>query len=160
MTIRKTSGEGHGPACTAVRAVHADDTEQLRASVARLLGSAGITVVAGCSDGAELLSLVERHAPDVAIIDLRMPPTFTDEGLRAAGAIRARWPAVGVVLLTQYADVGIARLLLAASGPGGCGYLLKERIADTATFVQHLRCVAAGGTAFDPAVLPPSGPPD
>jgi DNA-binding NarL/FixJ family response regulator len=159
MTTRDTSGGGHGPASTAVRAVHADDTEQLRASVARLLEPAGITVVAGCSNGAELLLLVERHAPDVAIVDLRMPPTFTDEGLRAAATIRARWPAVGLVLLTQYADVGVARLL-AALGPYGCGYLLKEGIADTAAFVQDLRRVATGGSVFDPAVLPQSGPPD
>lgn len=174
MTNRHTRGGGRlvpprptthcsvdpsGPAPTPLRAVHADDVESLRTSVARLLAAAGITVVAGCSNGAELISLVEQHAPDVAIVDLRMPPTFTDEGLRAAAEIRARWPAVGIVLLTQYADVGLARLL-AVLGPRGCGYVLKEGIASTGTFVEVLRRVAAGGSAFDPAVLPPSRPPD
>ena len=149
---------GPQPAPFPLRAVHADDAEELRTSVARLLQTAGITVVAGCADGAELLVLVERHSPDVAIIDLRMPPTFTDEGLQAAAAIRARWPAVGIVLLAQYAEVGIANLL-AALGPAGCGYLLKERIADVAAFAEAVRRVVARGTAFDPAVVPPSVPP-
>jgi DNA-binding NarL/FixJ family response regulator len=143
---------------SALRAVHADDAEELRTSVARLLQPAGVTVVAGCGDGVELLALVERHAPDVAITDLRMPPTFTDEGLQAAALIRARWPTVGIVLLTQYADAGIANLL-AALGPQGCGYLLKERIADIATLAATVRCVAGRGSAFDPTVLPLSGPP-
>src|SRR5262249_34262275 len=109
-----------------VRVVLAEDSVLVRQGIARLLRDAGLDVVAECGDGESLLRTVGAHQPDIAVIDIRMPPTHTDEGLRAATEIRSRWPAVGVLLLSQYVEVGLASRLL-ARGADGVGYLLKDR---------------------------------
>jgi DNA-binding NarL/FixJ family response regulator len=135
-----------------VRVVIADDSALMREGIAAFLVRAGIEVVAQAASGEELLRAVAAHAPDIAVIDVRMPPTFTDEGLRAAHEIRARAPEVGIVILSQDVEAGVATRLLAET-PGRLGYLLKDRVGDIDEFAATLRSVAAGGSALDPDVV-------
>jgi DNA-binding NarL/FixJ family response regulator len=135
-----------------VRVVIAEDSVLLRAGLAKLLAAAGIDVVATVSDAAELLAAVPQHQPDVVIADVRMPPTHTDEGIRAALVIRHQWPEVAVLVLSQYVEERYAADLLAAN-TSSVGYLLKDRVADVGDFVAALRRVAGGGTALDPEVV-------
>jgi DNA-binding NarL/FixJ family response regulator len=135
-----------------MRVVVADDTLLLRAGVARLLREAGFDVVAECSTVDDLLLKVHSHSPDVAIIDIRMPPTFSDEGLQAAQQIRTRHPGVGVVLLSQYIELGLAMKLLSDDAEG-IGYLLKDRITDLDEFAAAVRRVGQGGSAIDPKIV-------
>lgn len=135
-----------------MRVVIAEDSVLLRAGLTRLLDEAGEEVVAAVEDADALLAAVDRHRPDIAVVDVRMPPTFTDEGLRAAVTIRERLPEVGILVLSQYVEERYATELL-GSGTTGFGYLLKDRVTDVAEFVEALRRVAAGGTALDPEVV-------
>ena len=135
-----------------MRVVLADDTMLLREGVARLLGEAGFDVVGQAGTAEELVAQVASVTPDVAIVDLRMPPTHTDEGLRAALEIRAANPKVGVLVLSQHADVGLAMKLL-DSGAESVGYMLKDRVADLDDFADAIRRVAAGGSALDPTIV-------
>jgi DNA-binding NarL/FixJ family response regulator len=135
-----------------VRVVIADDSILVREGIASILARAGIDVAAQAGDADELLSAVDEHRPDVAIVDVRMPPTQTDEGLRAAHEIRARHPQIGIVILSQHVEVGIATRLLAET-PEGLGYLLKDRVTSVDTFVGGLERVADGGSALDPEVV-------
>jgi DNA-binding NarL/FixJ family response regulator len=135
-----------------VRVVIADDSPLLREGIASFVRGEGIDVVAEASDAEELLEAVDRHEPDVAIVDIRMPPTQTDEGIQAAHEIRRRHPGMGVVLLSHHVEVGVATQVLAES-PHRLGYLLKDRVTDPADFAGSLRRVAAGGTALDPQVV-------
>jgi DNA-binding NarL/FixJ family response regulator len=135
-----------------MRVVLADDQLLLRAGVARLLEDAGMEVVAQAGDAEDLLRRVGAHRPDVAVVDVRMPPTHTDEGLRAAAEIRERFPGTGVLVLSQYVDEAYA-LDLFADGAEGLGYLLKDRVADLDRFVESVRRVGAGGSALDPEVV-------
>jgi DNA-binding NarL/FixJ family response regulator/class 3 adenylate cyclase len=134
------------------RVVLADDSVLLREGVARLLEEAGFEVVAQSGTAEDLLRHVAMHKPDVAVIDIRMPPTHTDEGLRAAREIRERHPGVGVLLLSQYVEPGYAMALLETSAEG-VGYLLKDRVSDLEQFGTAVRRVADGGSALDPAVV-------
>jgi DNA-binding NarL/FixJ family response regulator len=135
-----------------VRVVIADDSVLLREGIARLLEDAGFDVVAKVADATSLLKAMEQHRPDIAVVDVRMPPTFSDEGLRAALVIRKQWPDVAVLVLSQYVEERYASELL-ASDTDGVGYLLKDRVADVDEFVEALRRVAAGGTALDSEVV-------
>jgi len=135
-----------------VRVVIADDNALMREGIAGYVRRAGFEVAAEASSADQLLREVEAHAPDVAIVDIRMPPTFSDEGLRAAHEIRARSPAVGIVVLSQHVETGVATRLLAES-PHGLAYLLKDRVGDIEEFAGTLRRVAAGGSALDPEVV-------
>jgi DNA-binding NarL/FixJ family response regulator len=135
-----------------MRIVIAEDSVLLRAGLTRLLSDAGEEVVAAVGDGDALIETVERHQPDLAIVDVRMPPSFTDEGLRAALQIRERWPEVGVLVLSQYVEERYAADLL-ANNTSGIGYLLKDRVADVSEFVEAVRRVGDGGTALDPEVV-------
>lgn len=135
-----------------MRAVIAEDSVLLREGVSRVLGDAGFEIVGTCETADELLLKVRSHAPDVAVIDIRLPPTHSDEGLQAALEIRARHPSVGVLLLSQYVEVGLAMKLLADSAEGA-GYLLKDRISDLKDFVGAVRRVAEGGSAVDPIIV-------
>jgi DNA-binding NarL/FixJ family response regulator len=135
-----------------VRVVIADDNLLVREGVASLLRRAGIDVAAEAGDAEGLLRAVADHGPDVAIVDIRMPPTQTDEGLRAAQEIRARHPAVAIVILSQHVDLGTATRVL-AEDPVRLGYLLKDRVTDIDDFVDTLERVAAGGSALDPDVV-------
>jgi DNA-binding NarL/FixJ family response regulator len=135
-----------------VRVAIAEDSVLLREGLARLLDDEGFDVVAQCEDGDDLLLKVRSYAPDVAIVDIRLPPTHNDEGLRAALEIRAKHPSVGVLVLSQYVEVGLALKLLADSAEG-VGYLLKDRISDVNDFVAALRRVAEGGSALDPIIV-------
>jgi DNA-binding NarL/FixJ family response regulator len=132
--------------------VLADDTMLLREGVALLLTEAGFDVVAQAATADELVDAVGAHAPQVAIVDLRMPPTHTDEGLQAALRIRAGHPGVGVLVLSNHADVGLAMKLL-EDGAEGIGYMLKDRVADLEDFADAVRRVAAGGSALDPTIV-------
>jgi len=134
------------------RVVLADDSVLLREGVARLLEEAGFEVVAQSGTADDLLRHVAMHRPDVAVIDIRMPPTHTDEGLRAAQEIREKHPSVGVLLLSQYVEPGYAMALLETSAEG-VGYLLKDRVADLEQFGTAVRRVADGGSALDPTVV-------
>ncbi len=134
------------------RVVLADDSVLLREGVARLLEDAGFEVVAQSGTAEDLLRHVAMHKPDVAVVDIRMPPTHTDEGLRAAREIRERHPGVGVLLLSQYVEPSYAMALLETSAEG-VGYLLKDRVADLEQFGTAVRRVADGGSALDPAVV-------
>ena len=134
-----------------MRAVIAEDSVLLREGVVGLLRGADFDVEA-CETADELLLKVRSYSPDVAIVDIRLPPTHTDEGLRAALEIRARYPSVGVLVLSQYLELGLAMKLLAESAEG-VGYLLKDRISDVAEFVGAVRRVAAGGSAIDPIIV-------
>jgi DNA-binding NarL/FixJ family response regulator len=134
------------------RVVVADDSLLMRQGIRRVLEGAGFDVMGEAGDGAELMRLVEAEPPDVVVTDIRMPPTQTDEGLQAAQAIRARWPAVSVLVLSQYVEPSVACDLL-GERPDGAGYLLKDRVADLGDFAEAVRRVARGGTALDPAVV-------
>jgi DNA-binding NarL/FixJ family response regulator len=135
-----------------MRVILADDSMILREGLARLLDEAGFDVVGLAADGDQLLALVDEHRPDVAIVDIRMPPTHTDEGLRAARAIRERWPDVGILVLSQFARPSYAFELLEA-GTEGVGYMLKDRVSDLETLADGVRRVAAGGSVLDPSVV-------
>jgi DNA-binding NarL/FixJ family response regulator len=124
----------------------------LRAGLTRLLTDAGEEVVAAVGDGDSLLEVTGRHQPDIAIVDVRMPPTHTDEGLRAALTIRERWPAVAILVLSQYVEERYAAELLAGDA-AKIGYLLKDRVADVDDFVAAVRQVGQGGTSLDPEVV-------
>ena len=135
-----------------MRVVIADDSQLLREGIASFVRGEGIEVVAEASSPDELLAAVDEHEPDVAIVDIRMPPTQTDEGIQAAHEIRRRHPDMGVVLLSHHVEVGVATHLL-AEAPQRLGYLLKDRVTDPADFAGSLRRVAGGGTALDPQVV-------
>jgi len=135
-----------------VRAVIAEDSVLLRAGLERLLGEGGVEVVGSCETAEQLVASVRSHAPDVAIVDVRLPPTHNDEGLRAALEIRAEYPSVGVLVLSQYVELGLAMKLLAESAEGA-GYLLKDRISDVKDFIGAVRRVADGGSAIDPIIV-------
>jgi len=135
-----------------VRVVIADDTVLLREGVARLLTEAGFDVVGQSSDADDLLLKVRSYSPDVAITDIRMPPTQTDEGLRAALEIRATYPDVGVLVLSQHADVGLAMKLLADNAEG-VGYMLKDRVGDPDELAEAVRRVGHGGSVIDPSIV-------
>jgi DNA-binding NarL/FixJ family response regulator len=135
-----------------VRIVIADDNLLVRRGIVALLEEAGLDVAAQAGDVDELLAAVGDSPPDVAIIDIRMPPTHTDEGLRAAHAIRESHPEVGIVILSNHLETGVAARVL-AEHPARLGYLLKDRVTDVAEFVNTLRNVARGGTALDPQVI-------
>jgi len=135
-----------------VRVAIAEDSVLLREGVARLLGEAGLDVVAQCGNADDLLVEVRNDRVDVAIVDIRLPPTHNDEGLRVALEIRADHPAVGVLVLSQYVELGLAMKLLANSAEG-VGYLLKDRIGDLDEFVGAVQRVAAGGSALDPIIV-------
>jgi DNA-binding NarL/FixJ family response regulator len=135
-----------------LRVVVADDSTLLREGVVRLLEEAGLEVVGQAADGEDLLRKVRAHKPDVAVVDVRMPPTHTDEGLVAAREIRSEQPEVGVLVLSQYVEVAYARELLAESAEG-LGYLLKDRVADVESLADAVRRVGEGGSALDPEVV-------
>ena len=135
-----------------MRVVIADDSPLLLEGIASFVRGEGIEVVAEASSPDELLAAVDEHEPDVAIVDIRMPPTQTDEGIQAAHEIRRRHPDMGVVLLSHHVEVGVATQLL-AEAPQRLGYLLKDRVTDPADFAGSLRRVAGGGTALDPQVV-------
>ncbi len=130
----------------------ADDAVLVREGVARLLAEAGFEIVAQSSTADDLLLSVELHSPDVAIVDIRMPPTHTDEGMRAAREIRASHPGVGIVILSQHADVGLAMRLLSDSAVG-IGYMLKESVSDLEEFASAVTRVGKGGSVLDPAIV-------
>ena len=135
-----------------MRVVIAEDLFLLRDGLTRMLEAHGLQVAAAVGNGADLLAAVAADRPDVAIVDVRLPPTFTDEGLRAALAARSQSPGLPVLVLSQYVEQLYARELL-ADGTGGIGYLLKDRVFDSAQFVDAVRRVASGGTAMDPEVI-------
>jgi DNA-binding NarL/FixJ family response regulator len=135
-----------------MRAVIADDSVLLREGITRLLAEDDIEVVAGVGDAEALLEAIEKYTPDLAVIDVRMPPGHRDEGLRAAIEIRQRWPGVALLVLSQFVEERYAAELL-ASDTRAIGYLLKDRVADVAEFIDATRRVAAGGTALDPEVV-------
>jgi len=135
-----------------MRVVLADDSILLREGVARLLTEAGFEVVAQAGDAEDLLRKVGAHKPDVAVVDVKMPPTHTDEGLRAAAEIRDRFPGCGVLVLSQYIEESYAMELL-SSHAEGVGYLLKDRVADLDRFVDAVKRVGEGGSALDPEVV-------
>ena len=135
-----------------MRVVIADDVMLVRSGLARLLDDAGVQVVGEAGDTEALMRLVERQAPDAAIVDIRMPPTQTDEGLEAARRIRDRHPSTAVVLLSQYVEARFAERLL-ADQPGGLGYLLKERVSNIAVLVDALQRVTEGECVIDPTIV-------
>jgi len=135
-----------------MRVMIAEDSVLLREGLERLLTEAGIEVI-GTGDSADkLLTLVANHPPDAAIVDIRLPPTHTDEGMKAALAIRANHPDVGVLVLSQHVEVGLAMQLLGDSA-AGAGYLLKDRISNVSDFIDAVRRVADGGSAIDPTIV-------
>jgi DNA-binding NarL/FixJ family response regulator len=135
-----------------VRVVVADDAVILREGLSRLLDEAGFEVAGLAADADQLYALVERCRPDVALVDIRMPPTHTDEGLRAAKLIRARWPQTGILVLSQYVQARYAVELL-ADGTERVGYLLKDRVSDLAELSASIRRIAEGASVLDPAVV-------
>ena len=135
-----------------MRVVLADDSLLLREGVARLLEDAGLEVVAQAGDAEDLMRKVGAHKPDIAVVDVRMPPTHTDEGLRAAVEIRDRFPDTGVLVLSQYIEESYAMELLSDNAEG-VGYLLKDRVADLDRFVDAVKRVGEGGSALDPEVV-------
>jgi DNA-binding NarL/FixJ family response regulator len=135
-----------------VRVVIADDSLLVREGIASLLRRANVDVVGEADDGVQLVQLVDELEPDVAIVDVRMPPTHTEEGLEAARAIRDRHPRTGILILSSHVEVGLAMRALVES-PAGLGYLLKERVTDVTEFASTLRHVAAGGSALDPQIV-------
>jgi DNA-binding NarL/FixJ family response regulator len=147
-----TAAGARVPASDRVRVVIADDSVLLREGIARLLEESGFEVAGQAGDGADLLRKVGAHKPDVAVVDVRMPPTHTDEGLRAARRIRAEHPDTAVLVLSQYVEEAYALDLLSESTES-TGYLLKDRIADVETFTDAVRRVAVGGSALDPEVV-------
>jgi DNA-binding NarL/FixJ family response regulator len=145
MTAAMTAAAG-------ARVTVAEDSVLLREGLCRLLTEAGFEVVDAVGDGESLLRSIAAQQPDVVVADVRMPPTHSDEGLRAALVIRSRWPSVAVLVLSQYVEERYATELLAGD-TRGVGYLLKDRVADVETFVEALHRVRAGGTALDPEVV-------
>ncbi|MFG3229805.1 response regulator [Kitasatospora sp. NPDC048194] len=135
-----------------MRAVIAEDSVLLRVGLVKVLEMGGFQVAAEVGDAEALLAAVEEHRPELALVDVRMPPGFGDEGVRAATEIRRRWPRTAVVLLSQYVEERYAADLLAANS-SGVGYLLKQRVADVGEFVAAVRRVVDGGTALDPQVI-------
>jgi len=135
-----------------VRVVLAEDSVLLREGLARLLTETGFEVLQACSDSESFLAAVDQHRPDMVLVDVRMPPTFTDEGVRAALVVRRQYPRIAVVVLSQYVEENYASELFAARSRG-IGYLLKDRVADVGDFAEVLHRVAAGGTALDPEVV-------
>ena len=135
-----------------MRVVIADDSLLVREGIASLLRRAGFDVVAEADDGDQLVTAVDEHVPDAVVVDVRMPPTHTEEGLQAARAIRSRHPRVGILILSQQVEVGLAMRAL-VENPQGLGYLLKERVTDIEDFARTLRHVAAGGSALDPQIV-------
>jgi len=135
-----------------VRVVIAEDSVLLRAGLTTLLEASGIAVAAAVPDAETLLRSVAQHRPDLTIVDVRMAPTYRDEGVKAALVLRQQWPEIGVLLLSQYVEERYATELLSTS-TSGIGYLLKDRVADVTEFLDALRRVAAGGTALDPEVV-------
>jgi DNA-binding NarL/FixJ family response regulator len=135
-----------------MRVVIADDSLLIRDGLASLLRDSGVEVVAQSDSGDDLVRKVGSHRPDVAIIDIRMPPTHTDEGLQAAAEVRRRYPEVGILILSQHVEIGVATRLLAESA-AGIGYLLKDRVTDFQDFTAALRQVARGGSVLDPKVV-------
>ncbi|TMR87977.1 response regulator transcription factor [Nonomuraea basaltis] len=135
-----------------MRVAIAEDSVLLREGLARLLADAGFDVLARCRDADELRHAMRVELPDVVIVDIRLPPTHTDEGIQAAVEIRAAHPGVGVLVLSQYVELGLAMKLLADSAEG-VGYLLKDRISDVPDFLSAVRRVAAGGSAVDPTII-------
>jgi DNA-binding NarL/FixJ family response regulator len=135
-----------------MRVVIAEDSVLLQAGLAKVLEVTGFEVVATVGDAESLLTVIERHQPQVAVVDVRMPPGYTDEGVRAALVIRRQWPHIGVLLLSQYVEERYATELLSTS-TAGIGYLLKQRVADVDEFAESVRRVGRGGTALDPDVV-------
>ncbi|WP_134739805.1 response regulator transcription factor [Nocardioides sp. 503] len=135
-----------------MRIVVADDSVLLREGLQLLLAEAGHEVVASVADGPSLVTAVLEQRPDLAVVDVRMPPTHTDEGLRAAVEVRRSWPAARLMVLSQYVEVSYADDLL-TTGDGGIGYLLKDRVSDVDDFLDALVTVAGGGTVLDPQVV-------
>jgi DNA-binding NarL/FixJ family response regulator len=135
-----------------MRAVIAEDAVLLREGLARLLEEGGFEVVDAVDNGEDLLRAVERLQPDVCVVDVRMPPTFSDEGVKAALVIRKQWPDVSLLMLSQYVEERYAVDLIAGDSRG-IGYLLKDRVADVGDFLEALKRVAAGGAALDPEVV-------
>lgn len=148
-----TQTESAKTGSVSLRVVIAEDSVLLRAGITRLLHDAGDTVVAAVDNASDLLLAVEEHQPDVCVVDVRMPPTFSDEGIRASVEIRRRFPDVGVLVLSQYVEEKYASELLAVGDNRGVGYLLKDRVADVRDFIEALHRVAAGGSALDPEVV-------
>jgi DNA-binding NarL/FixJ family response regulator len=136
----------------ALRVAIAEDSVLLREGLTRILTSAGLEVVAAYDNAEDLILRVRSQAPDIAIVDIRLPPTHTDEGMRAALQIRQHYPDVAVLVLSQYVELGLAMQLLSDSAEG-VGYLLKDRISDVKDFVDAVRRVAAGGSAIDPKIV-------
>jgi DNA-binding NarL/FixJ family response regulator len=135
-----------------LRVALAEDSVLLREGLTQILSGAGLDVVAAYDNADDLLRRVESGPPDVSIIDIRLPPTYTDEGMRAALRIRQLHPGVAVLVLSQYVEVGLAMQLLSDSAEG-VGYLLKDRISEVTDFVDAVRRVAAGGSAIDPKIV-------
>jgi DNA-binding NarL/FixJ family response regulator len=135
-----------------LRIAIAEDSVLLREGLTRLLVDEGHEIIAASGDAESFLRAVTDTQPDVCVVDVRMPPTFTDEGLRAALVVRDRWPDVGVLVLSQWVEEQYATELIAGR-PHGVGYLLKDRVADVAEFLDALRRVASGGSALDPEVV-------
>lgn len=135
-----------------MRVAIAEDNVLLREGLSRLLIDAGFDVLARCGDADELLEATRSQVPDVVIVDIRLPPTHTDEGLQAALEIRGVHPHIGVLVLSQYVEVGLAMKLLADSADG-IGYLLKDRVSDIPDFLDAVRRVAVGGSALDPTIV-------
>jgi DNA-binding NarL/FixJ family response regulator len=135
-----------------LRVVIGEDSVLLLAGLVKLLESAGFEVAATAGDGDGLVTIVEREQPDLVIADVRMPPTHTDEGIRAALTIRSRWPGIAILVLSQYVEERYAADLL-STNTSSVGYLLKDRVADVTEFLDALRRVAGGGTALDPEVV-------
>ncbi|WP_020518759.1 response regulator transcription factor [Catelliglobosispora koreensis] len=135
-----------------MRVVIGEDSVLLREGLVRLLNTSGFEVLAALGDAETTLTAVEEHQPDLVVIDVRMPPSFTDEGLRAALVIRRQWPSIAVLVLSQYVEEQFASELLSGN-TRGVGYLLKDRVADVGEFLAALRRVAEGGTALDPEVV-------
>jgi DNA-binding NarL/FixJ family response regulator len=135
-----------------MRVVIAEDSVLLREGIARLLDDAGYEIVAGVSDGPSLVEAVRENDPDISIVDVRMPPSFRDEGIRAALEIRGEKPDSPILVLSQYVEAEYAGELL-ESGTGSVGYLLKDRVAEVSTFVDAVKQVAGGGTVLDPEVI-------
>jgi DNA-binding NarL/FixJ family response regulator len=135
-----------------MRVVIAEDSVLLREGLSRLLVDAGHDVVAATGDAETFLRAVDAQRPDVVVVDVRMPPTFTDEGLRAALVVRHQWPTVGVLVLSQYVEERYATELL-TDRAGGVGYLLKDRVADVGDFIDALRRIGEGGSVLDPEVV-------
>lgn len=135
-----------------MRIVIAEDSVLLRAGLVRFLTEGGEEIVAAVGDAPSLVDAVERHRPDLAVVDVRMPPTLTDDGLRAALDVRERWPETAILVLSQYVEERYASELIAGD-VSGIGYLLKDRVADVSEFLDAVRTVGAGGTVLDPEVV-------